>query len=263
MCRIAAYIGHTPRTLATLLYDPPHSLQVAAYAPKELLHGNVNVDGTGVAWWAPGASEPLRYVTDKPPWSDPNLPTLAPAITGTPIIAGVRGATPGIGFGSANVAPFISGDLAGIHNGWIRNFHAGVGRSLTGELSEEGFGELSVMNDSLTLFQMTADFRREHPESPLVECVSEVVRRVAKTLVAAGQGATLNLVVGTSTEIVAVRTSVDEKLNSLYILESDGVWVASEPLDPADPWQPVADHTIVRATASNVETIGISHEGTS
>lgn len=263
MCRIAAYIGQTPQTLSTLLFDPPHSLQHAAYAPKELLHGHVNVDGTGIAWWAPYTSEPLRYVTDKPPWSDPNLATLANALTGTPIIAGVRGATPGIGFGSANVAPFTDGGLAGIHNGWIGGFSHGVGRSLVSELSDKGFEALTVLNDSLTVFQMTADLQREHPGSSLVEDVTEVVRRVAKTVIAAGRSATLNLLFGTSTEIVAVRTSVDEQLNSLYVLESDGVWIASEPLDPSDAWRPVADHTIVRATAGGVETIEISHEGTS
>ena len=194
-------------------------------------------------------------MTDKPPWSDPNLPQLAQDLTGSPIIAGVRGATPGIGFGTANVAPFISGGFAGIHNGWISDFRGGVGRSLIGELSDQGFSELLVMNDSLTLFQVTVDYQRQHPESSLVECVTEVIRRVAKTVVAAGQTATLNLLVGTKTEIVAVRTSVDQKLNSLYVLESNGVFIASEPLNPADPWQPVPDHTIVRRSEEHTSEL--------
>jgi glutamine amidotransferase len=49
MCRMAAYVG-PDAPLSALLYDPPHSLERRAYQPRELIHGAVNVDGTGVAW---------------------------------------------------------------------------------------------------------------------------------------------------------------------------------------------------------------------
>ena len=58
MCRLAAYAG-PPAPLSALLYDPPHSLEHQAYAPRELVSGNVNVDGTGVAWWPAHEDEPL------------------------------------------------------------------------------------------------------------------------------------------------------------------------------------------------------------
>ena len=45
MCRLAAYLGE-PIPLAEALYRPSHSLQKQAYAPRELVDGYVNVDGT-------------------------------------------------------------------------------------------------------------------------------------------------------------------------------------------------------------------------
>ena len=67
MCRLAAHVGR-PVALSTLLYDPPRSLEVLAHSPRELTHGVVNVDGTGVAWWPDRDEPPLRYVTERTPW---------------------------------------------------------------------------------------------------------------------------------------------------------------------------------------------------
>ncbi|HEX9888931.1 MAG TPA: hypothetical protein VGA69_05605, partial [Nitriliruptorales bacterium] len=127
MCRLAAYVG-PPAPLSTLLYDPPRSLQVLSYQPRELLYGSVNVDGTGIAWWDEIDQPPLRYVTASPPWSDPNLASLAPRLTGRVQLAAVRGATPDIPFGPANVAPFAHDGVAFVHNGWVGEFRRGTGR---------------------------------------------------------------------------------------------------------------------------------------
>jgi len=261
MCRLAAYIGPEPKPLSALLYEPPHSLEHASYAPQELLHGHVNVDGTGAAWWQDEGEAPLRYVTEKPPWSDPNLPVLAPTILGSPMLAAVRGATPGVGFGSDNVAPFVSDRWVGVHNGWIGRFRTGVGRSLIAGLSDKRFSELSTINDSLVLFLMTVD--RLASGLSVSEAVIEVVEAAAKIVLAADQSATLNLVVASSDEIVAARTSVNQGVNSLYTLEDDGFWIASEPLDPDQPWQPVPEDSLVRATRSSLTITPLSHQGTS
>ena len=260
MCRLAGYIGPEPTPISALLYDPPHSLEHASYAPQELLHGHVNVDGTGAAWWQDEGNAPLRYVTGQPAWSDPNLGVLAPTTFGSPMLAAVRGATPGIGFGPDNIAPFVSDRWAGVHNGWIGGFRSGVGRSLIAGLSDERFGELSAINDSLVLFLMTVD--RLATGMSVSEAIVEVVDSVAKVVLAAGQSATLNLVVASSNEIVAARTSVNEGINSLYTLERDGFWIASEPLDPDQPWQPVPEHSLVRATRTSLAITPLSHEGT-
>lgn len=262
MCRLAGYIGHAPATLSSLLYDPPHSLQHAAYAPREMLSGHVNVDGTGVAWWDPGSSEPLRYVTDQPPWADPNLPGLAHRLRSGTILAAVRSATPGIGFGPANVAPFVDGGLAGVHNGWIGGFRGGVGRNLVGLLNEDRFGRLDAMNDSLVLFSLVAQALEVEPGTSLGDAVTETLDSVAKQVLAAGERAALNLVVATADSIVAARTSAGFGLNSLYVRREGGAsWIASEPLDDSAGWAPVEAHHLAVITRDGIDFRALQHEG--
>lgn len=264
MCRLAGYVGHQPIALSALLYDPPHSLEKAAYAPQELLSGTVNVDGTGVAWWEEGATAPLRYVSTQPPWSDPNLPGLAPALNGTTIVGAVRSATPGLPFGPANVAPFVVDNVAGVHNGWIGGFRQGVGRHLLAELDDERFGKLDAMNDSLALVLLVAQFRADTPNSDLQDAVAATIQRTVKVVVAAERRATLNLAVAAAGEIVVARTSVATDVNSLYTLvDNTGNWVASEPLDQEADWRAVPDHSLVRLTKAGVELRPIDHEGMS
>ncbi|MDP8970062.1 MAG: hypothetical protein M3N52_06135, partial [Actinomycetota bacterium] len=118
---MAAYLG-PPRPLSTLLYEPPRALQVQAYDPKEQLFGGVNVDGTGVAWWVDDEPAPLLYRSDRPPWSDPNLPDLSRRLRARVQLAAVRSASPGIPYGTNYVAPFVHGTLACAHNGWLGEF---------------------------------------------------------------------------------------------------------------------------------------------
>ena len=262
MCRLAGYVGRRPISLSALLYDPPHSLQHAAYVPKEMLWGHVNVDGTGVAWWVEGQSKPLRYVTDKSPWSDPNLPDLAPRLAGTPVLAAVRSATPGIPHGPQNVAPFVSGGLAAVHNGWIGGFRDGVGRTLLATMSDARFGEITSMNDSLVLFHLVAQQLDDEPGMEVRDAIAEVIRQVAKTVIAAHGAAALNLVVASESGIVASRTSAGTKVNSLYTLRTDaGSWVASEPLDASDPWERVPEHRMAILTEETIEIVPLDHEG--
>ena len=262
MCRIAGYIGEKPLPLSAVLYDPPHSLQDAAYAPKELIWGHVNVDGTGVAWWVEGRAEPLRYVTDKSPWSDPNLTDLASILSGTPVLAAVRSATPGIPHGPQNVAPFVSDGLAAVHNGWIGGFRDGVGRSLLNTLSDERFGEIDSMNDSLVLFHLVNQQIDDEPSIEIQDAMADVLRRVAKTVIAEDRSAALNLVVASDSQIVAARTSAGTRINSLYTLRTeDGNWVASEPLDDTEPWEPVPDHSLVVLTKDSTDVVPLDHEG--
>jgi gamma-glutamyl hercynylcysteine S-oxide hydrolase len=259
MCRLAAYVGEHPISLSALLYDAPHSLQHAAYAPAEMTSGHVNVDGTGVAWWPNGNSRPLRYVTTQPPWSDPNLPALAPRLTGSTVISAVRSATPGMPFGHANVAPFVDGDLAGAHNGWIAGFSEGLSRELTAMLSDGRFGRLEAVNDSLVVFSLVAQILEDHPELTLADAVAETLQRVTETVIAARSTATLNLVVASSSQIVTTRTSIGHAVNSLYIRQTDeGMWLASEPLDNDDRWMALPEHSLAILTASdwNVESLG-------
>lgn len=262
MCRLAGYVGRQPIPLSALLYEPVHSLEHASYAPRELLSGTVNVDGTGAAWWPEDGSGPLRYVTAAPPWADPNLPGLAPSLCGTTMLATVRSATPGLPFGPDNVAPFVTDGLAGAHNGHINGFRDGLGRTLLSGLSDSRFGQLTTMNDSLALFLMVAQHVENEPGSSLSNAVTTVIQHTAKTVVAAGETATLNLVVATSGEIVAARTSAGEATNSLYTrTTAEASWLASEPLDDDAGWNPVPEHSLAAITADGVHIDAIEHEG--
>lgn len=227
-----------------------------------MLSGHVNVDGTGVAWWEQGSAEPLRYVTSRPPWSDPNLSHLAHRMRGSTILAAVRAATPGIGFGASNVAPFVDGYLAGVHNGWVGGFRGDVGRDLVGMLSGDRFGRLEALNDSLVLFSLVAQTLDDHPGSTLADAVAEVIRVVSKQLSAAGERGALNLVVASDGQIVASRASVDFGVNSLYVRETGrGVFVASEPLDDEGEWRGLEEHSLTVLTATGVESHHLDHEG--
>ncbi|VAV95818.1 hypothetical protein MNBD_ACTINO02-400 [hydrothermal vent metagenome] len=250
MCRLAAYVGD-PIPLAEALYRAPHSLEKQAYQPREQIHGSVNVDGTGVAWWDGGDRTPLRYVTPLAPWQDANLPALSERLTSGMLIAAVRSASAGIAIGPANVAPFVVGDLAAVHNGRITGFRGALGRGLLSSLSADTYEQLHTINDSLAIFLTVVD----RYEGNLVDATTEALDFVGGLVAENGSDATMNLVVGDGTGIVAVRHSVNAPLNSLYTVEhSTGSWVASEPLDDLPTWEPVPEHHLVHLTSQGITT---------
>ncbi len=256
MCRLAAFVG-SRRSLATLMFDPPHSLEHQAYAPDLLVRGHVNVDGSGVAWWPEGDIEPLRYITERPPWSDPNLGPLSRRIEATTAIAAVRSAAPGIPFGPGNVQPFVFDGMAGVHNGWIGGFRAGVGRDLIGRLPDDLFAELDALNDSRVLILHTVALLREGAE--LAQAVVESVALASKMASKRGEAATLNLAVAVRDRIVAVRSSHDAPHNSLFVAAGpDGHRLASEPLDDAETWIEVPVEHLVDLRPDGFEVSSLS-----
>ena len=250
MCRIAAYTG-PPITLSSLLYEPPHSLERQAYQPRELVHGTVNVDGTGVAWWNDGETDPLRYVSADSPWADANLPELSRRISSHAIIAAVRSATPGSAIGPEHVAPFTHGALAGAHNGRIEGFRGPAGRAMVAALSDDRWADLGVLNDSKVLFlSVVAAYEGN---------LTEAVRRALESTIAITDhyrvSATLNLVVTDGSSIVARRHSVGAPLNSLYTAgRHDSHFVASEPLDDDSEWKAVPEGHLVTLTKDSIAT---------
>lgn len=244
--------------LSSVLYDPPHSLQEQAYQPRELLHGTVNVDGTGIAWWHGDDARPRRYVTAATPWADPNLPDLASRLTGHTVLAAVRGATPGIGFGADMVAPFVHDRFAFAHNGWIGAFRGTVGAALVRTLPDDLLAGLMAMSDSTVLFRSVLAHHRQFQD--LRQAVTEALRQVASVCAAADQPATLNVVVCDGTETVATRVSWQLPGNSLYLQRGDHhVAIASEPLD-ADGWAPVPDGSLVHVRDGFVTTTPLTLE---
>lgn len=252
MCRIAAYVG-PPVRLSSLLYDPPQSLERQAYLPREMVSGQVNVDGTGVAWWPEGEAEPLRYVSGRPPWSDANLPELGRRLRGAPVLAVVRSATEGMGTGVENAHPFVVDDLAGSHNGHLRRFQQEVAWRLLEALDTTLRAEATTLSDSLLLLLMVASRRRSG--ATLESSVAGAAREAADVAASAGAAAALNLVVAEAGQVVGLRMSRGVPANSLYLLEGGERWpqgrlLASEPLDDDPGWTALQEDELARITPS-------------
>ncbi len=258
MCRLAAYAG-PPAPLSALLYDPPHSLEHQAYAPRELVSGNVNVDGTGVAWWPAHEDEPLVYVSERPPWSEPNLPRLAPRLTGSLQLAVVRSQTEGIPAGVASAHPFAYERWAGAHNGYIEGFDR-VKWRLADSLDETVRLRLEVFSDSLLLFLMVMTELRKDSDADVASAMVAVAQQVMT--VCGERSVSLNLVIASGAEVVALRAARGVEPNSLYHLENGDRWpgaclLASEPLDDDSAWTMVAADHLVRMTARELVSYAV------
>lgn len=262
MCRFAAYVG-PPAPLSALLYDPPHALDHQAYAPREMLTGHVNVDGTGVVWWPEpggGGEEPLRYVTERPPWSDPNLPGLSRRLTASMALAAVRSASPDVPFGPGLVGPFVRGNVAGVHNGWLGRFRERTGRELAARLPEHLYAAADAVSDSLLVFLTVVRHLEERPEAGLSGALRAAVAEILDVCAAEDAFATLNVAVADGESLAAVRTSRGtEGNNPVYVLQGGAGWpgatvLASEPLDDDPAWEPVPDDHLLDVSAGGVTT---------
>jgi gamma-glutamyl hercynylcysteine S-oxide hydrolase len=264
MCRMAGYVG-PPAPLSLLLADPPHSLYQQALRPRLLDEGSVNVDGTGVVWWPPGEREPLRYATELPPWSDPNLLPLAARLRGVVQLAAVRSATPGMPYGPGAVAPFTHDGLALAHNGRIENFRGALGRRLLDALPDDLFGAGGTMTDSVALFLTMVHHHRTRPEAGLAGAVAGAVLDAAKLTADAGEWATLTVLASDGERVVGVRTAVSAPSYALFTLDGDperpgAALVASEPIDDHGGWREVPDHHLVELTRDQVRVVPLDTE---
>src|SRR4051812_13424450 len=118
MCRHLAWLGR-PRTLASLMLEPPSSLLVQSWAPRRQRYGTVNADGWGVGFYAPGRPEPARWRSARPLWGDASFASVAPVISSGCVLAAVRSATPGMPIEEAAAAPFSDGRWLLSHNGRV------------------------------------------------------------------------------------------------------------------------------------------------
>lgn len=258
MCRLAGLItgsDQPPPPLSALLYDPAHSLEHQTYASRTQPGVACNVDGTGVAWWADDAPEPLRLISDRSPWADPNLPFVAPRLRSRTQLAHVRSASPGIPHGAAYVAPFTHGRLAGAHNGWVGRFRGRTARPLLALLSDEVYAAYHATTDSLVAFLLIVEHLRTAPEAGLVAAVHRTVTDIARVCREADAELMLNLLVADGEQLVATCGSLGRHANSLWshLDEATGtVRIASEPLDEVDGWRLAEPDTLLVATPGAV-----------
>jgi glutamine amidotransferase len=260
MCRIAAYAG-PPATLSSIMYEASHSLEKQAYLPREMLSGHVNVDGTGVAWWRDGEAEPLHYVSDRPPWSDSNLPRLARRFQGAPILSVVRSQTPGMPAGAAAAHPFVFDRWAGAHNGYLEGF-AALAPTLIERLDHEALRQLDTLSDSQVLFLLAVTRLRRG--ATLQEALVGTAAEAATLCAGVGCAASLNLVLAEAGGVAALRAARGVEANSLLSLEDGASWpggrlIASEALDEDPRWVVVPeDHVVsISADALTVEAVEV------
>jgi glutamine amidotransferase len=258
---MAAYLG-PPLALARVLYEAEHGLEHQAYAPRTMLSGTVNVDGTAIAWWPPEDTndEPLRYATELAPWADANLIGLAPRLHACALVAAVRSATPGMPGGPTTAAPFVHGRLALAHNGYVEGFGGDLGKHLVDELPSWAAALMTTRTDSLALFAHVAARRAMRPGEALGGALVAVVERVARACREQGVRAQLNLLACEGQELAAVRAGVGLPANTLFTLRDRGAWpgarlLASEPLDDDEGWSEIPEGSLAACVSAGAELV--------
>ena len=225
MCRHLAWLG-APRSVASLVLDPPFGLLRQSYAPRRQARGLMNADGWGAGFYPIGvdAPGPARWRSARPLWGDASFASVAPTLISGCILAAVRSATVGMPIEESSTAPFLA-------DGWLISHNGRVDRDV---LKSDRIAESSC--DSALL---AAEVFAAGPES-LGDLVQEVAAR--------DPGAVLNLLATDGRQILA--TSWGDSLS--YRIEETGVVVASEPFDDDPGWLDVPDHRLVRVGVDGV-----------
>jgi glutamine amidotransferase len=223
VCRHLAWLG-SPRTLSELLIEPAHGLLVQSYAPRRQAHGRMNADGWGVGFFVPGRSDPARWRSSRPIWSDASFASVAPVISSACVLAAVRSATAGMPADETAAAPFQRGR-------WLLSHNGVVDRSVLGP-----HPAAESVCDSAELAAHLFDFGPERTG----EFVADLGKR--------DPGARLNLLLTDGSRILATSWG-----NTLSVLHTeDGIAVASEPCDDDPRWSDVPDHHLVDIRAGEV-----------
>jgi gamma-glutamyl hercynylcysteine S-oxide hydrolase len=237
VCRHLAYIG-PPVTLEALLLQPPHSLRQQASAPRYQTNGKNNADGFGVGWYDRELrSEPARYRTTRPIWEDASFASFAGLVQTSAVVAAVRNASPGMPLDETANAPFTEGPWLFSHNGFVPEFHSGVGDALRRTVSENRANAMAGETDSALLFALVLD-RLDAGVSP-VDALVSVVDTVEDMTTAR-----LNLLLTDGERIAATAVR-----NSLFVFDdrdlTGAVVIASEPHDDKPAWESVPDGSLV------------------
>ena len=230
MCRHLGWLGE-PRSVSSLVLEPPYGLLVQSYAPRRQKHGLMNADGWGVGFYSPDLPDggPCRWRSAAPLWGDASFASVAPALHSGCIVAAVRSASIGMPIEPSASAPFTDGTWLISHNGL-------VDRAILPAASN---AESTV--DSARLAALI--FERG------LDALGDTIVEVA----AADPNARLNILAANGSRMVA--TTWGDTLSVLR--RDDGVVLASEPYDDDPDWQDVPDRHLVEVVGSNVEMVGL------
>jgi gamma-glutamyl hercynylcysteine S-oxide hydrolase len=222
MCRHLGWLGE-PRSLASLMLDPPYGLLVQSYSPRRQKHGLVNADGWGAGFFDPDGV-PRRWRSAGPLWSDASFASVAPALRSSCVVSAVRSASAGMPVEPSASAPFTDGRWLLSHNGLVDR--AVLAPSRRAE---------SVVDSALLAALI---FERG------LEALSDTVIGVA----AADPNARLNILASDGSRLLA--TTWGDTLSVLR--RDDGVVLASEPYDDDPAWQDVPDRHLVEVAGASV-----------
>jgi glutamine amidotransferase len=223
MCRHLAWLG-APRTIASLLLEPEFGLLRQSYAPRRQARGLLNADGWGVGFFADGRSQPVRWRSPRPMWSDASFASVAPVLRSGAVLAAVRSATVGMPPDETAAAPFTDGR-------WLLSHNGRVARTALPLLPSAE----STCDSALLAAHVFASGPAD---------VAATLRGVA----AADPDAYLSVLMTDGARILGV-TWGDELS---YLVEPDGVAVASEPWDDDPRWVDVPDRHLIEVTPAGV-----------
>lgn len=229
MCRHLAWLGR-PRTLASLVLEPPHGLLTQSYAPRRQRYGRLNADGWGVGLYAEQRPEPARWRSSRPLWQDTSFESIAPLLSAGCVLAAVRSATPGMPIEETASAPFAYGPWLLSHNGRVDR------RALPSVPTAESCCDSALL--------AAAVFARGPG------AVGELVPELAE----ADPAARLNLLLTDGGQILA--TTWGDTLS--YLVDESGVVVASEPYDDDPGWVDVPDRHLLHASGDGISLTALS-----
>lgn len=167
-------------------------------------------------WLLPGAGH-VRWRSARPLWGDASFASVAPVLSSGAVLAAVRSATVGMPLDESAAAPFTDGH-------WLLSHNGRVERSVL----PPGTEAESVCDSALLAAQVFA----RGPEQ-----VADTVRELSRL----DPRATLNLLLTNGTRILAVTWGDPAS----YLVEPDGVVVASEPWDEDPRWVEVPDRRLL------------------
>ncbi|MDB9528899.1 ergothioneine biosynthesis protein EgtC [Oscillatoria sp. CS-180] len=234
MCRLLGYLG-PPIQLDSLLLEPPHSLMVQSYAPKELEVAKLNADGFGLGWYrATGTTEPFTYRNILPIWNDPNLEPLCRYVTTGCAVAYVRSATPGQGVDISNCQPFQSNPLLFTHNGYIQRFRKTLYQPMRQMMSDRIYAAINGSTDSEHIWGVLLTALATQPTLSLREALQIAIEKLARLAADYDVSVAANVLVSDGEQLVGSRFASHNRAPSLYWLRDDphfpdAVLVASEP----------------------------------
>jgi gamma-glutamyl hercynylcysteine S-oxide hydrolase len=227
MCRHLGWLGE-PRSVASLVLDPPYGLLVQSYSPRRQKHGLMNADGWGIGFFDQD-NEPRRWRSAAPLWGDASFASVAPALRSGCLVAAVRSASVGMPVEASASAPFTDGRWLLSHNGLVDR----------GVLPTSAVAEST--NDSALLAALI--FERG------LDVLGDTIAEVA----AADPKARLNILAANGSELRATTWG-----DTLFVRKGiDGVVLASEPFDDDEGWQEIPDCHLVTVTDSRVETTAL------